>query len=530
MQNSNKKIPLAFFTYNRPDHTERALDALYNCYSKEKYDFFFYSDAAAVENMAPQVSEVRKVLKRRAKYFSATVVERDINFGLAKSIVDGVSSLCDEYGSIVVVEDDLEVSSDFLTFMSAALEQYSSEEEVMQIAGHTIAPPHNLDSRAFFLPITTTWGWGTWRRAWQNFSWTPAGWPERKEDAEWSKLFTVNGAADYMSMLEDRLKGENDSWGILWWYAVSIKKGKVLYPATNLVLNFGFDGSGVHCGSTDLYNSQIQNKMQGDFAGNDFPSKISVRPLDFFLLEEKLRKKESDLKAFIKKLGLRSKRVGYCINVGIQLIKTGYNLRDYCQIAISRLAKISNSLVQRRKMQLVAASCRLGEGSELGPEAVIDNNRTSPKYIDIGANSYCRGRLLLYAHGGQIKIGDYCYIGIRTEIWSMQSIQIGDRVLIAHDVNIHDGTAHSPDAKQRHEHFKNILKKGHPSTWDDVPGVVAEPIVIEDDVWISFGATILRGVRIGQGSIISAGSVVTSDVPPGMVYQNKIEPHLRPIK
>ena len=110
-----------------------------------------------------------------------------------------------------------------------------------------------------------------------------------------------------------------------------------------------------------------------------------------------------------------------------------------------------------------------------------------------------------------------------------QSIQIGDRVLIAHDVNIHDGTAHSTDARQRHEHFKHISKIGHPIKWDDMPGVIAEPIVIEDDVWISFGVTILRGVRIGKGSIISAGSVVTSDVPPGMVYQNKVEPQLRPL-
>ena len=80
----------------------------------------------------------------------------------------------------------------------------------------------------------------------------------------------------------------------------------------------------------------------------------------------------------------------------------------------------------------------------------------------------------------------------------MHSIQIGDRVLIAHDVNIHDGTAHSTDARQRHEHFKHISKIGHPIKWDDMPGVIAEPIVIEDDVWISFGVTILRGVKLAK--------------------------------
>ena len=529
MQNSDKKIPLAFFTYNRPHHTERALDALYSCHTKEKFDFYFYSDAPAQENMTSQVAEVRKILRRRAKSFSATIVERDTNFGLAKSIVDGVDSLCDEYGTVVVVEDDLEVSSDFLKFMSIALERYYDTEEVMQIAGHTIAPPPDLKNQAFFLPITTTWGWGTWKRAWKSFSWQPVGWPEKKKDAEWLKLFTINGAGDYIAMLEDRLRGDNDSWGILWWYVVSIRQGKVLYPANNLVSNFGFDGSGVHCGSADSFNSQTQNKIENNFATNELPDKILVRPLDLYLLEEKLRKKDSGIKAFVKTLGSKNNRVGYLIDVGIKVVNIGYNFRDHCKIFMSKITKVPEFLMHRRRMQLVAASCRLGEGSELGPEAVIDNNRMSPKYIDIGANSFCRGRLLLYGHGGQIKVGDYCYIGIRTEIWSMQSIQIGDRVLIAHDVNIHDGTAHSTDAIQRHEHFKHISKIGHPITWDDMPGVIAEPIIIEDDVWISFGVTILRGVRIGKGSIISAGSVVTSDVPPGMVYQNKVEPQLRPL-
>ena len=116
---------------------------------------------------------MRKILRRRAKSFSATIVERDTNFGLAKSIVDGVNSLCDEYGTVVVVEDDLEVSPDFLKFMSVALERYYDAEEVMQIAGHAIAPPSDLKNQAFFLPITTTWGWGTWKRAWNSFSWRP---------------------------------------------------------------------------------------------------------------------------------------------------------------------------------------------------------------------------------------------------------------------------------------------------------------------------------------------------------------------
>ena len=173
--------------------------------------------------------------------------------------------------------------------------------------------------------------------------------------------------------------------------------------------------------------------------------------------------------------------------------------------------------------------CALGTGSALMPESEVNNFSGGPEQISVGNNSYIRGRLLTYGHGGKISIGDWCYVGVRTEIWSMESVVIGNRVLIAHDVNIHDGTAHSTDPLERHQHFRHIIERGHPLTISDLPGVDSAPVVIEDDVWISFGVTILRGVRIGKGSVIAAGSVVTRDVPPGMFYRNQVSPVVVPL-
>jgi acetyltransferase-like isoleucine patch superfamily enzyme len=165
--------------------------------------------------------------------------------------------------------------------------------------------------------------------------------------------------------------------------------------------------------------------------------------------------------------------------------------------------------------------------SHLSSEGCVENFAGSANRIIVGENTYVRGRLLTYGHGGEIKIGDWCYIGLNTEIWSMSSVTIGNRVLISHGVNIHDGSAHSLNAIERHDHFKHILQKGHPV--DGIPGIKSAPIIIEDDVWISFGVTILKGVRIGKGSVIAAGATVTTDVPPGMIYKNKIIPELTPL-
>lgn len=173
--------------------------------------------------------------------------------------------------------------------------------------------------------------------------------------------------------------------------------------------------------------------------------------------------------------------------------------------------------------------CRLGAGSVLAPEAQISNLSEDVEAIAIGQNTHIRGQLLTYGHGGKITVGDWCYIGSRSEIWSMASISIGDRVLIAHDVNIHDGTAHSRLADERHRHFRHIIERGHPTTADQLPGVFSAAIAIEDDVWISFGVTILKGVTIGRGSIIAAGSMVTQDVPPNTLYRCQISPVMTPL-
>ncbi|MFN8657712.1 MAG: acyltransferase [Candidatus Obscuribacterales bacterium] len=198
------------------------------------------------------------------------------------------------------------------------------------------------------------------------------------------------------------------------------------------------------------------------------------------------------------------------------------------QLAASR-SDVSSAQVAEPAAPDFSGSAILHPTAVIGPEGVIDNLRGDPKHIRVGEHCYVRGRLLTYGHAGEISIGDWCYIGVRTEIWSMSSVSIGNRVLVSHGVNIIDGSSHSSVAAERHQHFRDILTRGHPKNADEVPGVDGAPIVIEDDAWISFGATILKGVRIGKGSIVAAGAIVTKDVPPGMLYRSKVEPVMTPL-
>lgn len=130
--------------------------------------------------------------------------------------------------------------------------------------------------------------------------------------------------------------------------------------------------------------------------------------------------------------------------------------------------------------------------------------------IRIGEHSHIRGTLMIFAHGGEITLGDYCYVGNNSQIWSAASIHMGNRVLIAHNVNIHDNNSHPMDIEKRHLHaidlYSGVLTK-------EGLDLNEKPIVIEDDVWIGFNCTILKGVTIKKGAIIGACSLVNFDVP-----------------
>jgi hypothetical protein len=264
--------PIALFAYNRPRHTRRTVEALQRNSLAAHSDLWIYSDAAKNPENAATVKLVRDYLRTVDGFKSVNLIERTGNTGLAASIIGGLDELCDRYGRVIVMEDDLDSSAFFLDYMNAALDRYEGEDRVMQAAGHMFVADLSRAHDALFLPFISSWGWATWARAWRHFDPRAEGYERLASDSVLRRRFDLGGHYPYFKMLTAYREGRIDSWAIRWYLSVFARDGLALYPRKSLIRNLGFDGSGVNCNVSDFDQSDIDP----NFTVQSFPDDIGV--------------------------------------------------------------------------------------------------------------------------------------------------------------------------------------------------------------------------------------------------------------
>ena len=248
--------PVLLFTYNRLAHTRRCVEALLKNSLATESELFIYSDGAKDDTQQAAVNEVRYYIHNIRGFKQITIIQRDENWGLARNIIDGVTTQVNRYGKVIVLEDDLVVAPYFLQFMNDALERYKDEPKVGHIQACDFTQDPTLPD-TFLIKWTGSWGWGTWDRAWKHFN--PNG-QELLQELEERKLtytFDFNGKYGYTRMLRRQIAGKNNSWAIRWNASLFLKGILSLNVGRSLVQNEGFDGSGTHCGGGGLYASTL---------------------------------------------------------------------------------------------------------------------------------------------------------------------------------------------------------------------------------------------------------------------------------
>jgi acetyltransferase-like isoleucine patch superfamily enzyme len=494
--------PIVLFVYNRPEHTLRVLESLRANNLAEESVLYVFADGpkkGATAQMLEAIEQVRAIVT--SQKWCGTVHTRFSvnNRGLALSIITGISQVLEGYDRVIVLEDDLVLATCFLDWMNEALTTYLKVPEVMQVSAYLPEIQDKMpDTLITTLPFC--WGWGTWRRAWRYFRHDAIELLNDIDSKHLRKQFNYGNTYDFYKQLKDNAEGIRKTWAVLWYASIFLRNGKVLQAGKSLTDNRGFDGTGENCHdeehfyqlsplpkTLELLTKQIVEDQQGrDSVETFYRAHYFVPDLEQHAIE---------LNAIQQ---LRYRAILYVKQILKKIIRWAYD-----PIAIQ-------ADLDTMKVGLAKVHATLGEGTTLYPEARVENLYFDKKRLKIGDYTHIRGRLIVIPYGGRITVGDYCYIGEKSEIWSGCSVTIGNNVLISHNVNIIDTNSHEMDYNERARSFQNLLKRGYPHK----PGnIETDPIVIEDYAWINFNATILKGVRIGRGAIVAAGAVVTKDVP-----------------
>lgn len=258
-----KLAPVVIFVYARPEHAMETIESLASNYHAQDTDVYIYSDAAKNEDVESRVEQVRSYidsLTQMKLFKTLTINKAETNKGLAESIITGVSEIIEEYGRVIVVEDDLVSSVDFLQFMNDALNYYEADSRIWSICGYTfkIKFPLNYKHDLYLSHRGGSWGWATWKDRWANIDWEVSDYPDFKHNKKMRRHFN-RGGLDMSRMLDSQMQGKIDSWAIRWCYAQSKINKLTVYPTVSRIQNIGLDGTGSHCGVTTKYDSFLSD-------------------------------------------------------------------------------------------------------------------------------------------------------------------------------------------------------------------------------------------------------------------------------
>jgi len=246
--------PIIVFGYNRPDHYQKTLEALSLNRLADQSVLYLYCDGAregASKDVLNRIAQVRTIAHNQHWAKETHVIESDKNKGLADSIIGGVTEIVNQYGRVIVLEDDMVTSPGFLQYMNDALEMYKDDKRVMHITGYMY--PHKWPlPETFFYEVPHCWSWATWDRAWKYYSNDTQMLYEHWQ-SDWNKFDKFGG--DVLSrQLIGNYMGTIKTWFVKWHATVLMNNGLSLYPGRSLVSNIGFGGDATNCVETNIFD------------------------------------------------------------------------------------------------------------------------------------------------------------------------------------------------------------------------------------------------------------------------------------
>ena len=256
--------PIVLFVYNRLDHTQKTVQALLDNQLADKSTIFIFSDGAKDNKERYKVNQVREYIKTIDGFKKINIINRDKNYGLADSIIDGVTKIISEFDKVIVLEDDLVSSPFFLKYMNEALDHFKDIKDVYHISGWNYPFYNDQLGDVFLWRLMNCWGWATWADRWSLYK-------KNTEEiiGEFTsndiKRFNIDGAEDFWGQILANKDGKINTWAIFWYATIYKNGGLCVNPSKSFITNIGHDQSGTHCTRTTEYLSELCMNKNLDF-------------------------------------------------------------------------------------------------------------------------------------------------------------------------------------------------------------------------------------------------------------------------
>jgi hypothetical protein len=267
--------PILIFVYKRLDTLQLSVNALQRNFLAKESEVFIFSDSAKGLKDQAGVSAVRNYLRTIDGFKQVHIIESATNKGLANSIIDGVTQVIRDYKKVIVLEDDLITSTNFLLYMNQCLDYYRRNTKVFSVSGFSFIIKGLSDQDIYFTQRASSWSWATWDDRWSEIDWDVKDYSSFRKSLRQRWAFNRMGS-DMAGMLDKQMRGKMDSWAIRWCYHQFKKQSYTVFPAYSKVQNIGFVAEATHTHDVpDRYATKLDDTSNMIF---NFTDHIQLEP------------------------------------------------------------------------------------------------------------------------------------------------------------------------------------------------------------------------------------------------------------
>ncbi|ELR68506.1 hypothetical protein C900_00340 [Fulvivirga imtechensis AK7] len=263
------KAPVLFLVFNRPEVTWQVFEAIRLAKPRQ-----LFVAADGPRNDKPGEAETCRKVREIATDVDwecevSTLFQKE-NRGCGEAVSEAITWFFSHVKEGIILEDDCLPALDFFRFCSEMLRCYRHDTRIMQVGGNNLLPLKHRDHEYsyFFSNHNYIWGWATWKRAWDLFSYDMKYYEKVGEKRYHDQYFQSFDEQDYFQYVFDRTYSGADyltSWDYQWQYTRMLNAGLTVVPSKNLVVNLGFGKDATHTVS----NNAIINSMK--LEPMDFP-------------------------------------------------------------------------------------------------------------------------------------------------------------------------------------------------------------------------------------------------------------------